>query len=1019
MRWPRQFTSIRPWAAPTLVVACLLWAGPSAGQRLTGYRLFDDTVVVGSRSHWQRWSLPVHAVDLSPDGRVSPHFSRERYNVLDDRDVFTRSLTELRRRGNETAILNVDSTETLDVFGEVITDRKGNPNYTYFLRPGISRVGSNPEDAAGILDGDPTTFWEPDPDDPVDDWWVEIDLGRVVALDEVVLHFVDASRGDPFRQFRVLVAPDQEAVTQDEDGIDFVSIGGTDAPNETRRTYSLPLEQIYASPEWTGRFVQTIRVIVTESRRGRGRLLAGEDEWLELSTADRGDIAYYIRDLQGTEEPVDRDVYESLDPERQGRLDYFQRERPRLADVEAWGYGDNISPGIIDGGGSLFLSGGNFAPGPAFDGDWSTNFLHLVFAPTIVRGVLTVDMGATFWLDAMRTSASKPRPFIDGYIVRGSDGSRDTNGRLKWTRISPRSREDNSVDRFVHILDSYSDPKPLRFLEVTVVSVNPNRRGGYNTGPNIAEYQLFSSGYPAEVQFTSDLVEIPEPRHFGAITWKGQTPPGTALEIRTRSGDLLGKIVRYFDRDGQQIAFNAWKNLLGSFKGPADTTLVPTAGWSSWSRSYVEQGQRVTSPGLRRFLQFQVRMTTTDRNAAASIDSIRVELLEPVAERIFAEITPTEVPFVGILDTFVVFLQPNFISVPVRSLGFDEILLSMTASGRMELLDLEIDDGAASGPRRFTRGADDAYFDADGESLTVLQQRADSIWVRVPAQVNLLPDTSRVYHRVTVEGEQVPVTQDGLILSAPSWGLLDDDEKGDVFYFRRLSTGALIQVDQVSWEALESEAQGPVRYFRVLSGDGAQFPFDTRGDSLDAESYGDLAGNERGRVIGPGPRVRIRFQAPVFLNGTTVDIAVRQTDGGVATTAPWQTVEAGDAVPELESNSLSLSVPLSGSAVQRLTLTPNPFTPNGDGVNDRTDIGLSVFRISDSRVLEVAVYSLAGRLVWRDERIVNAGAQTIPWDGRDGQGNLVPPGIYLVRVELDVDSDRGGTTIVRTVAVAY
>ena len=45
------------------------------------------------------------------------------------------------------------------------------------------------------------------------------------------------------------------------------------------------------------------------------------------------------------------------------------------------------------------------------------------------------------------------------------------------------------------------------------------------------------------------------------------------------------------------------------------------------------------------------------------------------------------------------------------------------------------------------------------------------------------------------------------------------------------------------------------------------------------------------------------------------------------------------------------------------------------------------------------------------ERIVSAGTQTIPWDGRDGQGNLVPPGIYLVRVELDVDSDRGGTTI--------
>ncbi len=1019
MRHARKPSRRRRRATLTLSVACVLWAGSAIGQRQTGYQLVDETVVVGSQSQWQRWSLPVHAVDLSPDGRVSPHSYRGRYNILDDRDTFTRSLTDFRRRGSDTAIFNVDSTETRDVFGEVITDRKDNPIYSYFLRPGISRAGSNPEGASGILDGDPTTFWEPDPDDPVDDWWVEIDLGRVVALDEVVLQFVDAELGDPFRQFRVLVAPDQEAVTQDEDDVDFVSIGGTEAPNETRRTFALPLEQLDASPEWTGRFVQTIRVVVTETRKGRGRLLAGEDEWRGLIAADRGDILYYIRDLQGTEEPVDREVYESLDVERQGRLEYYKRERPRLADIEAWGFGDNISPGIIDGGGSLFLTGGNFAPGPAFDGDWATNFLHLVFSPTIERGVLTVDMGATFWLDAMRTSASRPRPFIDGYIVRGSDGSRDTNGRIKWTRLSSRSREDNSVDRFVHILDSYSNPKPLRFLEMTVVSVDPNRRGGYNTGPNIAEYQLFSSGYPAEVQFTSDLVEIPEPRHFGTIEWQGETPPGTTLEIRTRSGDLLGKIIRYFDRDGQEIAYDSWRNLLGSFKGPADTTLVPTAGWSSWSRAYVEPGQRVTSPGLRRFMQFQVRMTTTDRNAAAAIDSIRIELLKPVAERILAEIVPTDVPRAGVLDTFAVFMQPNFISSPVRSLGFDEILLSMPASGRMELLDLEIDDGAASGPHRFLRDAGDAYVDADGRSLTVLQQRADSIWVRVPNEVNLLPDTSRIYHRVTVKGEQVPVTQEGLPLSAPSWGLLDEDEKGDVLYFQRLSSGVLAEVDQAAWEALEASDQGPVRYFRILGGDGAQFPFDSLGDSLDADGYGGLAGSERGRVIGPGPKVKVRFQAPVFLNGTTVEIAVRQTGGGSEAEAPWQRVEAGDAGSGLESNSLSLSVPLQDSAVRGLTLTPNPFTPNGDGINDQTEVGLSVFQISDSRLLEVAVYTLAGRLVWRDERIVNAGAQTIPWDGRDDQGNLVPPGIYLVRTELDVDSDTAGKTIVRPVGVAY
>ena len=1007
--------SLIPW----LVIPALAWAlippDPAQAQRRTGYRLTNNAIVVDNHRHWQRWSVPVHAVDLNPDGSVTPHRFRDRFNILDDRETFTRTLPGLKRSKGETAILNVDSTETLDVRGEIILDRKDNPIYTYFLRPGISRVGSNPEAAANVLDGDPSTWWEPDPRDPVEDWWLEIDLGRVVPVDTLRLHFVEEDLGDPFRQFRLLAAPDQEPVAQDADRIDFFRVGGTEAPNESRRTFSFDFPLHRSSSEWTGRMVQTIRVVVTDSRQGRGQLLDGEEAWLALDPGDRGDILYYIRDLAGTEEPVEREVYESLGADRQGRRDYYRRERPRLADVEIWGAGDNISPGIIEGGGSVFLTGGTFAPGPGFDGDFSTNFLHLVWSPTIDRGVLTVDLAATFWLDAMRISTSRPRPYIDGYIVRASDGSLDASGRINWTRISPRSREDNSVSGFQNLLDPY-DLAPLRFLEVSIVSVDPRRRGGYNTGPTIAEYQLFSKGHPAEVLLTSDLIELPGPRHFGAITWEADVPPGTGMEIRTRSGDLLGRIVRYFDRQGQEIAYTAWKNLIGSFKGPVDTTLVPTAGWSSWSRAYEHQGDRVTSPGLRRFAQIQVRLTTTDRDLAAAIRSIRVELLNPVAERILAEITPTEVPAVGRIDTFDVFLQPRFISRPSPSLGFDELLLSMPASGRMELIEMEIDGGREGERRLFTRGPDGGYADGGGDRLSVVRQRADSIWVRLADTVTLLPDTSRAYYRITADSMQVPVTQDGILLSAASWGLLDDDEQGKVLYFRRLESGELEETDQRSWEELD-ESERLARYFRVQKGDGAQYPFDDRGDSLDASDYSRLSRDERGRVVGPGPRVRVRFQAPVLLNGTTLNLAVR--NAGADPEARWQSVEAGDAVPDLESNTLTLSVPLEGEVVEEVTISPNPFSPNGDLINDQTEIGLSIYRITDPRSLRVSVYTLAGRRVWREERVVAPGLQSLSWDGRDSGGNLVPPGIYIVKLHLDVDTGDSGRSVVRTVAVAY
>ena len=161
-------------------------------------------------------------------------------HILDDLGLFKRELQELKRTKTETAILNIDSTETLDVLGNVITETKLGqqvPIYTYFVNLGVSRVGSNPSAAANILDGDPDTYWEPDPSDPLDDWWIEVDLGRVAPVDELVLRFVDEELGDPFRQFRVLTAPNQIPVRQDDDKVPFEVVGGTDAPNRDQRIF--------------------------------------------------------------------------------------------------------------------------------------------------------------------------------------------------------------------------------------------------------------------------------------------------------------------------------------------------------------------------------------------------------------------------------------------------------------------------------------------------------------------------------------------------------------------------------------------------------------------------------------------------------------------------------------------------------------------------------------------------------------------------------------------------------------
>ena len=55
----------------------------------------------------------------------------------------------------------------------------------------------------------------------------------------------------------------------------------------------------------------------------------------------------------------------------------------------------------------------------------------------------------------------------------------------------------------------------------------------------VTEIQVFANGYLPILEMTSDLIDLGSSKTLTTIEWEADTPSGTAVEIRTRTGDDL------------------------------------------------------------------------------------------------------------------------------------------------------------------------------------------------------------------------------------------------------------------------------------------------------------------------------------------------------------------------------------------------------------------------------------------------------------------------------------------------
>ncbi len=164
------------------------------------------------------------------------------------------------------------------------------------------------------------------------------------------------------------------------------------------------------------------------------------------------------------------------------------------------------------------------------------------------------------------------------------------------------------------------------------------------------------------------------------------------------------------------------------------------------------------------------------------------------------------------------------------------------------------------------------------------------------------------------------------------------------------------------------------------------------------------------------PPIRIVFGTEIFEFATTFQSEVLDSERDVLP----QPVVGADVGEALSTNSLRVlgTTGQTTAFIQNLTFSSAVFTPNGDGINDELHVVYSLFRLPEAVPVVLEVYSLDGRRVALVEAgLQNAGPQSLRWDGRDETGQWLPPGLYLMA--LNLRSEFAADPQYRPLGIAY
>ena len=590
--------------------------------------------------------------------------------------------------------------------------------------------------------------------------------------------------------------------------------------------------------------------------------------------------------------------------------------------------------------------------------------------------ILQFDLGARFGVTRIRffprnADPDFPAPdfpfqddYLKAYEVFLNNGTRETlcAGLPVFSSVLLVTQNDNPV------VDVQIEPQYVRFIQL---------KSQTTVGFEVAEFQVFGEGFVPTAEYHSDIFDLQEDLAlWGSLRWEEESrgdPIRSRAPISTRSG-----------LDDSPVVFNR-------LRADIDGAEVPWKEADEFSEG------------------------TREREIVTQLDALDLDIKQ--ARLIYSKLSLEEKNSVALTQADYKSLRSgdrglvrddldnwSAWSPPYLAAGIASPEEVAAGEGGVEIV--------SPGPRRYfqfkVEYASEELFSAKGLGSLSFDYTSPVLAEKIVAEI---------------EPRQAELGK----VTSFSLALIPNMRPGTDLGFSSIEISTPVKAAAVTRIALELP-DGSIREQDFSDVDLSNLPIERGGFSI------DLAENNRFQVSFPKVEssrieadqmavLKVDFRCVVLRTGTAFTTRALSE---VADEVPQRAVggnvfalsESSNVALTRDPGSLVVQVAKKGDLLINIEAVPQLFTPNGDLINDSTQIQFDVTELTDNAAVELRIYDLSGRLVREIyARSEKSGRYARAWDGTDIQGNTVPPGLYIYKINLDADA--GNAAASGTVAVVY